>query len=549
MFKKLIPIVVLTTMIATLVPMTAFAATPVITVSASTTTDPTPALTGTIDDNTATIVVNVVSAAGAVSYSSAGIADAITISGSTWTLANDKITPALAIGSYTIVATATTTGGVGTGFGILTITSSTTPITISSFTVTPTTGFDPSPNGQNEELRIAYSIEETGVSVDVLINNAAGTEVESFNSTAQSSTFTWNGEYLGSIVEPGTYKVVLKAEKTGFITATQEKSVVVSYDDADKPTIADLVVSPTSFNPDDENSVIEFTNNEAAYLTVEIRDTAGKKIRGWSNYENDSFTADNTHSITWNGLDDSSDPVSTGTYKVVVVARNSFGATLQQENVIATSSSNDEPTSNSHISGINFDPSSKFEPAVDDELLIEYDVLATTLDSLKIEAVRGSTSVELFNETNVDKENNLEVTWDGNDDNGDYVAAGTWKIMFTSKVGLTTLVAADTIEVTYAKPDVNDIYVSKDKIDNDLGEFMYVMFRVDEDALVDVNILESGDQDDTLTEDMEVIKNRWYAVQFDGGSYDYDSDLDLEVVAKNKANEDIYTTKKIVNIG
>ena len=125
------------------------------------------------------------------------------------------------------------------------------------------------------------------------------------------------------------------------------------------------------------------------------------------------------------------------------------------------------------------------------------------------------------------------------------MADGTWKIVFTSKEGTATLTAGDTINVSYNKPEVDDLYVSKDKFDNELGEFTYVIFKIDNEALVDVRILVDGDEDDTIEEDLEVEKNKWYAVEFDGSSYDYDDDIDIEIVAKNKANEDVYATKKI----
>jgi len=527
--------------------LTIDATAPVVTVDTLTTSDTKPALTGTVTDSTATMVITV----NGVAYSNfVHGTGTITISGNTspytWTLGNDEILTALTVGTYNVIATATDpVGNVGTDTTTeeLTVTG-TSNLTIGTFTATPATGFDPSPSGQNEDLTINYSIVETGASVDVAIKNSFGVEVKTFSSVEQSTSFVWNGEYNGKLAEPGTYKAVLEASKTGYTTTTQEKTFVVAYDDTDKPTISGFIVDPDSFNPADEDTVIEFKNDVSAFLTVEIRKTTGELVRSFNNYENDEFTSDDTHSITWNGEDDSNDLVSTGTYKAIVVARNEYGVAVYQEDVAVTSSGSGNSSSNAHISGVNFDPSSKFEPAEDDEMVIEYDVLQE-LDSLKINAVRGTESIELADDTNISKESNLEVTWDGTNDNGDYAASGTWKIEFTSKVGATTLTAVKTIEISYAKANIDDLYVSKDKFDNDLGEFTYVMFRVDEDALVDINILESGDEDDTLTEDMEVVKNKWYAVQFDGGSYDYDNDIDLEVVAKNKANEEIYTTKKI----
>ncbi|MDA1061028.1 MAG: S-layer homology domain-containing protein, partial [bacterium] len=63
--------------------------------------------------------------------------------------------------------------------------------------------------------------------------------------------------------------------------------------------------------------------------------------------------------------------------------------------------------------------------------------------------------------------------------------------------------------------------------------------------LVDIQIFENGSRDDDLTEDMEVEANKWYAVEWDADGYDEDDDLDLNIIAKNIANEDIFDSEKI----
>ena len=76
-----------------------------VTVTTLTTNDPTPALTGTVDDLAAAIQITV-----------AGNAYTVTNQGDgTWTLADDTITTALADGTYDVQVTATdTVGNIGT---------------------------------------------------------------------------------------------------------------------------------------------------------------------------------------------------------------------------------------------------------------------------------------------------------------------------------------------------------------------------------------------------------------------------------------------------
>lgn len=520
---------------------------PVVTVSALETTDTTPAITGTVDSDAAILVVRV----NDIDYSNAiNGAGTITLSGAatpyTWTLADNKITPPLTPNTYNVTATATDVAGNSAAdatSGELVI-SQLPVLTISSFTATPATGFDPSSSGQNEDLTITYEIALAPNSVSVEIKNSNGVVVKPFSSSDQSGTFVWDGEYTGKIVEPGTYTVTLTAAKTGYVSATDSKTVVVEYADPSKPSVSGFTVTPSSFDPDEEDAVVEFTNNNSAKITVEIRDSNEVKVRGFSDYENNDFTSNDNISISWDGKNDSGSKVSTGTYKVTIVVRNEYGVSVYQQNVAVTNTGSSTPASNSHISGISFSPSTTFEPAEDDELEIEFDILKD-LDELKIYAKKGTTEVELSDETDISKDSNVDITWDGTNDSGDYVANGTWKIEFRSKEGTTSLVAAKSINVFYAKPSIGTMYVSKDKIDNDRGEFTYVMFKINDDALVDVNILESNKKDDTLTEDLEIVKNKWYAVQFDGDGYEYDDDIDLEVIAKNKANETVYETKKI----
>jgi len=67
---------------------------PVVTVNTLTTTDTTPALSGTVDDATATVTVTV----GGNTYTATNNGDG------TWTLADNTVSPALAVGTYDVVA-------------------------------------------------------------------------------------------------------------------------------------------------------------------------------------------------------------------------------------------------------------------------------------------------------------------------------------------------------------------------------------------------------------------------------------------------------------
>lgn len=425
-----------------------------------------------------------------------------------------------------------------------------TTLALTSFTSIPTLAggsFDPSASGNNEDLTTAYTLAAPADSVVVEIKNQYNTPVKSFTAgtIAEKTTasFQWDGTYAGHLVEPGTYTATLTAKKAGEVDLVSSKTVTVAYSNANRPAFDSVTVIPSSFDPDIEDSIVTFRNTKDAELTLEIRNNTGA-IRTFSDYDRDSFNANQTHSVAWNGKDTSGSYVSLASYKVVILAENAYGVTKEEKDVAVNNSGGTVSSSNAHVGDISVSPSSKFEPANDEELKIKFDV-DQDLDSLLVQAVRGTDVVELYNETSIDSENNLEIYWDGTDDNGDYADAGSWKIMFKSKKGSTSLTASKSIEVSYDKPAISDLYVSKDKFDNDLGEHTNVLFRLKNDAKVDIVIMQGGSDDDTIEEDMEIVKNTWYAVEWDGGNYDYNDTISIKLVAKNTVNDNVYDSAKV----
>ncbi|MFH1534029.1 MAG: FlgD immunoglobulin-like domain containing protein [Nitrospirota bacterium] len=455
----------------------------------------------------------------------------------------------LADGTYQVLVYARV-GGVIVDFGYkdMTIDSSgVTAFTLNSFTATASGGgnFDPAPSGDFETMDLSYSLSQTADSVAVIIKDSDGKSLKTFSATNSSSDiFVWDGEYVANLVDPGTYTVEFSAIKSGYSSIADTEYITVEYNSSDKPTITNFSVSPDSFDPDFEDTEIKFTNSKSADIVVEIQNSDGTEVRDFSGYERDNYVSGESHTVVWNGENNSSSDVSVGTYVVYVRVSNNYGVSTVTSNVSVDDSLGDIDNSNSHIGGISFSPSSNFEPAVDDELEIEFDV-KKDLDELQIYAVRGSTEIELYDESNVDEEDNVQVFWDGTDDDDEYAADGTWTIIFRSKEGSTDLEAGKVIDIDYEKPQIDDLLLSKEKFDNDLGEFTYVIFRVDVDAEVDIFVMEGGDEDDDIIEGLEVEGDKWYAVEWDGGSYDYDNDLDIKVVAKNIANDNVYDSDTV----
>ncbi len=425
-------------------------------------------------------------------------------------------------------------------------------ITITTFNLTPVTAkagsttFDPSSKGDNQDLQVDYSLNLVPDSVTVEIKDPKGTIVKTMTLGAQQSgTSSWDGLYGLKLVAPGIYTAKLIATKSGSTPADSSKTFTVAYNNAGKGEIQSLTVLPDTFDPDFEDAVIEFKNSKDTNITVEIQSPANNDVvRTFSGYQDDNYSENTPHSVAWNGKDSSNNYVGLATYKAIITTRNEYGVVVSEKNIIVNNSGGSISESNAHISGISFSPSSTFEPAVDDELRITFDA-EVNLDSLKVNAVRGSTKIELFNETDVEEENNIEINWNGQDNDDEYVAKGSWKITFESKVGSTTLMAAKSVTVDYEKPMIDDLYISKSKFDPDKGEFIYVVFRVDLASNVTLKVLEGSDEQDDIVEDMEVEADKWYAVLWDGENYNYDDDIDIKLIAQNTANKDVFDSDKI----
>lgn len=426
-----------------------------------------------------------------------------------------------------------------------------TTLSIISLTVTPTPvktagTFDPAPKGDNQDLIVAYQLNKAADSVSVDIKDSKNGVPKTLNNgSGASGSLQWNGEISsGVIAVPGVYTAVFTANKSGESPLIISKTFTVAYNNSQKGAITNLSVGPDSFDPNFDDTVIEFKNTVDAAITARIETSTGAVVRTFTGYNNQDRGANSANSIVWDGKDDSGNSVSLNTYKVVVITRNDYGAVTDSKDVTLNSSGGFISDSNDHISGISFSPSSTFKPGKDDQLEVEFDV-KQKLSSLEVFAIRGSKKIPLYSQNDVNVENNIETTWDGTDTLGDYADAGSWRISFKSRIGSTTLNAFRTINVDYDQPKIQELQLSKSKFDNDKGEFTNLIFKVDKDSTVNVKVLSNGKEEEDVVTDMEVNSNEWYAVQWDGSGYNYNDNIDLRLIAANKANKNIFDSKKI----
>lgn len=414
-------------------------------------------------------------------------------------------------------------------------------LVLSNVSINPASSFDPSNSGLNQSLQITYSCLPTPENVSAKIMDSRNVEIRTLNASNGQLLPAFDGEYAGKILEPGTYKVSLTATKAGSASDTAESFFTVSYSNTEKPGFAYFNLSTTSFDPDFGDISFDFSNTKESEITVKILDLNRDIIKTFSSYSDDSFSGAQTHQVVWDGKNDSTYAVNTSTYIAKIILRNAYGVTVEERQFSVTDIGT-FPASNAHISDISLRPST-FNPDDDEEIRIIFDI-DQDIDELQVVAVRGNDEIEIFEESNLEKETNYEINWDGTDDD-EFLSEGNWRIEFRSTLDSNSLICGRTILFEYEKPVIDDLYLSKSTFDNDIGEFTYVIFRVDADSMVDVDVLLDGDEDDNITEEMEVEKDSWYAVSWDGGSYDYDEDISIRVKAYNRANEDVYNTRTI----
>lgn len=142
-------------------------------------------------------------------------------------------------------------------------------------------------------------------------------------------------------------------------------------------------------------------------------------------------------------------------------------------------------------------------------------------------------------------------TWDGLDEDDEYISEGFWAIDLTVKKGTTTETVSFYVKVSYEKPEVSDVFVTKTSFDASAGETTSVVFKVDQESVVSVSVVEavSGKEVVELWEEEEVSKKAWYSVEWDGmdddgDEVDEDEDYKFEITVANVANEDVDTTVK-----
>lgn len=453
---------------------------------------------------------------------------------------------------YTLRVSAAATGTTDTDSDELTVTvlpALTVNTFTTSYTNSPST-WDPTLG----DMTFSYTLSKSAQATLYIIDSYSNEVTNFYKGVAASGSSTWNGKVSNMYIAPKTYTAKLEATTATPIPEiiASTKTFTVAYSDADAPQITNLDASPTSFVAEDESTTFSFDLDSTARVVAKILDSNNDVVLipddfdGTTEYDNGALSFD------WDGTQTDGDYVLTGNYKVEVTASNDLGASYEVSSTVSvTSQGSQYLDGSSKIKSISFDPSSSWDPTDDGDLSIEWttDTNEADFDNFKIIAKRaGETNVEVYNEDDL-SDDDYSVDFSGKDDDDEYLSNGKWQFVFVGELnGKEYAVTDKYLTVTYQKPTIDDSFITKMKIDpENYDEGTYLVFQLNDDAKVDVDVLRGSTKKVSLIEDEELSKDVWYAVYWDGKDEDgdnfkYSDSFKIQLTAKSVGDDDVAST-------
>ncbi|MBT3865367.1 hypothetical protein HOE67_01600 [Candidatus Peregrinibacteria bacterium] len=428
------------------------------------------------------------------------------------------------------------------------------PVLEDPIVVLSETTWDPVTDG---DLQVNYTLNKEAT-VTVTFDNAEGETVKTIHAGTNSSGVSqWDGTYSSDYVLPGDYDLTVKAAD-GTTTTTYENTITVVYEDSLVPELSNFESDPSdgAFDAEDEDVTVSFDLNHTSHVGINILDKNDEVVFIPENFDgegDDSEYDSENLSFDWDGTDDVGCAVDTGTYTIEITATNDSGVAYDNSLSLVVNSDDSSTCAggSSRIRNIDLDPSatsssSSWDPS-EEELEIMWDLTAD-FDGFTIEARKGGDVIEVYADDDLEEDDNYSVDFAGLDDDDDYLEPGQWSLVFLGEIDDVTYYVKKTFYVEYDKPTIDDTFITKSKIDPDLGEGVYFGFILENDALVDVEVLRDNKSKVDLLEDEAVDKELWYAVYWDGldedgDDFDYDDSYKIRLTAKSIGDDDTADTQ------
>ncbi len=414
-----------------------------------------------------------------------------------------------------------------------------TSISVSSETVNP---------AQNLSTNVSVSMVNTA-SLYVFVISPDYEVVGTLKANAITTPGTYNFVWLGTVGNVAGANSLANGEYTIRAFAYDTNGNVVDYDykkitlnnESVVPVnvdVSNLVVTPSTITNDTPNSAINFDLNMTALLKVEIlRDST--VIRTFPNYTGTEVTYNaGSYTIVWDGRNNAGNFVADGNYTARVVASNSVGSDTETKTIVV----NKEVQSSSIIKNLTLYPSSSWDPNNDYDLEIDFD-LTERVDNLRIIARKGSKTIEIYEEDYA-RITGYSEKWDGRDEDGEDIETGTWEIIVIADSDR----LSKTINVVREVPEISEAFVTKTSFDNEIGEVSNLVFKLNTDAEVTVEIYRGSKRLERLLDEEEVDKNRWYSVEWDGterGDEVSEGTYEFKITARNLNDRRLVSSKTV----
>lgn len=222
------------------------------------------------------------------------------------------------------------------------------------------------------------------------------------------------------------------------------------------PSVQNLNVSTTTGNAN-----VSFSLNTAATTTVWIKDTTDTIIRTLI-FDN-SLNGGQVYSYTWNGNDNSGNPVSSGSYKAQVVAYNAASSDIENYTFYFTAGS----VATAPAVTVSTYPTS-FNPSLGEYTTVNYSL--NTSASLKVEVKLGNTVVKTLRAQSEQGAGSYQLIWNGRNADNVLMTPNSYTIeVYASNAGGSDLKTASVTVVTNPVATAPVVSVSANPTTIDLG--------------------------------------------------------------------------------
>jgi flagellar hook assembly protein FlgD len=235
--------------------------------------------------------------------------------------------------------------------------------------------------------------------------------------------FDWDGQQSGSVVSNGTYFYHITATNTyGTDEATGAIVVNSTVSPGTAPTLTNVNVSPDPFNPDTQNTDVDYTLDKTADVSLEVFDCSARTSSCRIDSSTQNGVGSGSRTFSWDGRNSSSTKVSAGTYYLELTACNSYGCDTANDTVRV-----DYGTTSGNLNVTSYVTPNPFNPDNEDaKIVVTSDDIA---DDMYVEVRVDSDWMKLDEEHDVDSAN---FYWDGRNTNNDLVSNGAYSYRATA---------------------------------------------------------------------------------------------------------------------